>query len=250
MKKVRSSVKTPPSSPAIDSFAGTPMAVVTSMLSIIERTTEENRNLINQSIFADIFGDAPTPTPDLGAPEYERAFMYAVIELLTSHDRFDDFDVLLRHYPWRGKMTRRRHFALAVYAVLHEVYLFEERLKRYFKSIEILAKELNVPYSKKNSSSVMKEYHRSFESFLRGRGGHVHVSDFEPREIKRIGLIELFSRSKEMKLVSHFLPSAVREFRKEWVSKNKQAKVAIKLYIDTSFELTKPVWLELEKRYK
>jgi hypothetical protein len=233
-----------------DSFAGTPMAVVVSMLSIINKTTEENKRLINESIFADVFGDAPTPTPDLGAPQYERAFMYAVLGLLNSYHRFDDFEVLLRQYPWRGRMSRSKHFSLAVYSVLNEIYLFEERLKRYFKSIEVLAKELGLPFSKKLATAVMKAYHKSFEKFLRGRGGHVHVSDFEPRELKRISLIELLGLSREMGAVKSFLPTAVRDFRKEWLEKNRQAKEAIKHYMDLSFEVTKPIWGELEKRYQ
>jgi len=186
------------------------------MISRVHETTESNRTIINSSIIADIVGDDAIPPVDLGAPEYERQFLYAALSLYSSTHRFDDYEILLRTYPWKGKLSRARHFSHAVYSILNESYLFEARLKRYFDAIKICAKELRIEVSPTLASLVLKSYHKSFQGLLKARGSHIHVLDFEPRELKRISLIELFQfGDNPLKSSTRaFLPGAVRDFRR------------------------------------
>lgn len=85
------------------------------------------------------------------------------------------------------------------------------------------------------------------------RGQHVHEDDYVPRDIKRIGLLELLSGgvgkrpTKFQKLYTPLIGSAVRDARRTWVKNCTSAKKTIENIAKISFKETKSIWSHLKR---
>jgi hypothetical protein len=91
--------------------------------------------------------------------------------------------------------------------LLHEFYVFEERLKKFFEAVRLMAPELGVhEYDSSHHGKIIRLYSRSFKYALTARGNHVHRDDFEPREISSIGTLELLSAGTQDRIWSEALP--------------------------------------------
>jgi hypothetical protein len=142
-----------------------PMKVVQSYI-VLNKFPKNRIKAMNESVVADILGSDPVHIPDSGAPQHVRGFLYSTLELYASHARFDDYEIMLKRYPWRGKIGYRTHFFIAMHAILSECYIFEERLKRFFKSIRECAQNSGCEFPEKESSRTTIRSHilLTFES--------------------------------------------------------------------------------------
>ncbi|HUD88336.1 MAG TPA: hypothetical protein VMR17_17990, partial [Xanthobacteraceae bacterium] len=100
---------------------------------------------------------------------------------------------------------------------MNEYYVFEERLKKFFGAIRNCAVAASEEFPANKSSSILQSYHRSLTLFLKARGVHTHQSDFVPRELDRIRLIETLTAEGEMRRLRFTLPLALRNFRSIWL---------------------------------
>jgi len=222
-----------------------PFEVVTQHISRIDLSAER-RKAANDSILADVLGLDPVPIPDSGAPAHVRLFLYSTLELYHSYHRFSDYEIFLNRYPWRGKISKQSHFAIAIFAILNESYVFEARLKKFFESMRKSAAALNCKFPSQQCSQILKAYHRTFRNFLRARGIHTHQEDFQPPELKRLALIELLSGPAGMPGVKFALPMAIRDLRKTWKKNNADAKTMVKEIMVASFRVTESIWSKLK----
>jgi len=205
----------------------------------------KRRRVAGESLMADMLGLEPVPIVRREAPEHLVEFLYATLHLYTSYYRFDEFRVVLRCYPWRGRVSREVHFSICMHAILNECYVFEERLKKFFEAIRNCAPAIGGEFPANQSSNILRSYHRSLMSFLKARGVHTHQSDFVPRELERIRLIEMLTTTGDMKNLRFTLPSAVGNFRAIWQRNNDGAQQSIKAHMTAAFGCTEHVWSQL-----
>lgn len=91
------------------------------------------------------------------------ALLYAILEVYGSMARFDTYASMFSIYPWKKTITRGNHFESVYYLFVHECYVFEERLKKFFDAAEKYAKlrkiDLDIaPIRRK----ILRIYHQLF----------------------------------------------------------------------------------------
>jgi hypothetical protein len=210
----------------------------------------KRRRVTGESLMADMLGLDPVPIVRRETPEHLVEFLYATLHLYASYYRFDQYRVVLRCYPWRGRVSREVHFSICTHAILNECYVFEERLKNFFEAIRNCAPAIGGEFPASQSSIILRSYHRSLTSFLKARGVHTHQSDFVPRELERIRLIEMLTATNDMKNLRFTLPLAVRNFRAIWQNNIDGAQRSIKAHMTAAFGCTEHVWSHLTPRGK
>lgn len=231
-----------------------PFEAIKTMLDL-KNLSAEKIDAINESLIADLVGDQPVPPPiSTRAPEAIR-FYYAIIHLYSSVGRFDVYKKMFSHYPWRGRITKAEHLQCSYHLYAHECYILEERLKGYFNAAAKYGKLRQLDFDiKPISKEVLKTYQKAFGKLIRWRGQHVHQHDFVPRDLERIGLLELMLRGgKTQKAESPGLAAiwvtlqkaAMRESRKRWVESCDSAEKASHQLIGHVFSTTQPVWRRL-----
>ena len=159
----------------------------------------------------------------------------------------DLYKIMITYYPWRGRISRKDHLSTSIYMTLHEAYLFEERLKRYFEAVAAVAASLQLQSDRAAYSHTLKKYHKRFGKLLRLRGFHVHKNDFEPRELSWIGTLDLLAAASEKAPWKALLPSAIKEARLKWLSVHADVKAATSEFLTIAVRQTKPVWQILKE---
>jgi hypothetical protein len=217
--------------------------VVVPLLSHIE--DQDRRKLINDSLIADIIGDPPIVPAPIQMEEAAAKMLRAVMSLYAQISRFQDIRTQFQYYPWRGRLSRARHFEAAYYLFGHECYILEERLKNYFDCAEAFARTKAVSIAIATTrKEILKLHKRAFGPFVRMRGVHVHQQDTLPREIERIGLIEVLKSG--LQPVAAIYPIAVGEVRHSWMKKCDFAVEMTRAIVLATFNATRPVWLKLK----
>jgi hypothetical protein len=222
----------------------------------LKALSASRKKKINESMFADLFGDERIDPPPSNFPSAVTNLMYAIMELHSSIHRFSTYVVMFQRYPWRGKIARSHHFESAYYLYVHECYIFEERLKRYFKAADAYASlrgiDIDVNPIRK---MILQAYQKSFRGPLSMRGQHVHIDDYIPRNIQRIGLLERMAMVGTLKkksdhrefrqICAALIKSSVSEARRTWIDNCASARNAARQAATASFRLTKPIWTRL-----
>jgi hypothetical protein len=212
--------------------------------------SKKRRNAAGESLIADMLGLDPVPIASASVPKHLVDFLYATLHLYGSYYRFDEYRTVLRRYPWRGRVSRHVHLSICMHAILNECYVFEERLKKFFAAVETCAEAADQDFPRSNSSTILRSYHRSLISFLKARGVHTHQSDFVPRELDRISLIEMPTGGGEMKKLRFALPLALRNFRMIWLKNIDGAQQSIKTHMIAAFATTEHIWSRLAPQGK
>lgn len=208
----------------------------------------KRKEAIEQNFLADMLGEVRIPPPPSDEPEYITSFIYSYMHLYASYNRFDLYKVMIAHYPWRGRISQRDHLFTSVHMLLHEAYIFEERLKRYFAAVEAVAANLGVAaFDRTTHSRTIRSYHRAFENLLRARGVHVHRNEFEPEELGWLGTLELLAMVPGAAPWRALLPTAKKRARQRWLTIQADVKAAAGEFLTLAVRQTKPVWSELKK---
>ena len=83
------------------------------------------------------------------------------------------------------------------------------------------------------------------------RGRHVHEDEFVPREISRIGLLDIMilgtreKKSKSPAIWEQLHRLAIRDAKKRWIENCESAEKAARQIVASAFNLTKPIWSHL-----
>lgn len=220
----------------------------------IEAMPPERLAAANESMMADLLGDEAKPAPTSRLDAVTSNLMYAIMELQNPAKRFDIYKVMFQHYPWRRKISKADHIQSAYYLFVHECYIFEARLKKFFNATEDFAKkkhiEIDVEQIRKETLSLHK---RVFSRAIKWRGMHVHQDEFVPRQIRRVALLDTMImasslRTPEMKACWQALErEAVGQIRKEWSEHCDTASKAAREIIASVYTRTKAVWSVIAK---
>ncbi|MES2906314.1 MAG: hypothetical protein V4691_04715 [Pseudomonadota bacterium] len=226
-----------------------PFDVVSELISSqisTKRTNADNR------IIADILGEESVTPQNSVLPKETIDFIHSIMGLFGSYGRFDTHKKMFRAYPWNGKISKSEHIEATYQLFIHECYIFEERLKKFIDNTKLYAISQNIVIDTRHLGVILKIHKRVFKSALAARGIHVHNYEYKPREIERIGLLELFAlpyaSNSELKNISRMLmPQALKAARKKWIANCDAAKDSAEQIMKALFALTKPVWRNLKK---
>jgi hypothetical protein len=219
----------------------------------VTRLPPDRAKAANESLIADLVGDAPiaVPASPLEAPVTN--LMYAILEISGPAVRFSIYKKMFQYYPWRNRISQADHLQSAYYLFAHECYILETRLKIFFRAIDSYARLRNIKIDiNRIAREVLKVHRRTFDQALRWRGRHVHEEDFVPRDIKRIGLLEMMilgekiSPSKSRPIWRVLQKIAIKDIKKKWIVHCDGAGEAAHVIIALAFRLTKPVWQNLK----
>ena len=131
---------------------------------------------------------------------------------------------------------------------MHELYVLQQRLCRYLKTIERqFRRSIQLPEIKKRSEPVSKFVIQALENVVKVRGSHVHITRAYDKNIARLGTMTLLTKGsdKAFKLaIQVLLRDEARKIRKQWKRKVTDNNTAIEKLLDAYFEALHPLIFE------
>lgn len=207
--------------------------------------TDSDRSRIgNESLMADLFGSAPIPVPRSSTVDLKVVdLLYKFLDLSQVPHRFKDMETMVRYYPWRGKISRGLHLENCYFLIAHETYILEERIKKFLNCISACAvgREFAID-TNAVTKTILKRHKSFFGNLVAARGIHVHQEANVPRDIKRIGLLELQMLGPDGGIWKHFHRDAINKARKQWMLNAHNASQASQLLIASTLKSTRVVW--------
>ncbi|OKO88045.1 hypothetical protein AC629_10865 [Bradyrhizobium sp. NAS80.1] len=207
----------------------------------------ERMKAVNDSLMADLLGDAPLPVPVSSVDQSVVRLLHGLMELMQVPNRFDAMATMVRLYPWGGKISRAQHMENCYYLIVNETYILEERLKAFVNHLIACATSRSFQVDLSSVNRLVIKLHKGFfGKMVAARGIHVHQQSYVPREIKRIETLELMMMGPEPKAqegpwkLLHRI--AFREARKQWVQNAEDAAKAAKYIIGHLLVQTQLVW--------
>jgi hypothetical protein len=200
---------------------------------------------MNESVMADLLGDEAVPAPSSNLARETLDLMYSISEVNGPPHRFAVFKKMFQRNS-RGFLSRGEHLASTYYLFVHECYVFEERLKGFFRAIDGFAKRFGLECGR-----ILKLHNKVFSSALKQPGEHVHQADVLPRELRRVRLLETLLLGERMgqsaphdayRLLER---QAVKEARRQWASHCDKAQIACFEILRATYRATKPVWSQI-----
>jgi hypothetical protein len=203
----------------------------------------ERKRVGNESLIADLLGEDPVPIPRTSLVDPKVAeLLHRFIHLRRVPDNFAAMETMAKSYPWKGKISRAQHLEHCYLLIAHETYILEERLKRFLNSVSACAADRPLGVDMKAiTKGIIKVHADTFGSMVAARGVHVHQTPTVPREIERIGLLELLNGSPFPGL-TFFHREAVKKARKQVVAHADNARRNAEVLIAAAVHATKPVW--------
>ena len=202
---------------------------------------------VNDSLMADLLGDDPLPVPLSSVDPSVVRLLHAIIQLMQVPHNFEAMTTMVRLYPWRGKISRAQHLESCYYLIVHETYIFEERLKAVIKALVECAESRSLEVELAPVSKLILQLHKGmFGQLVAARGIHVHQQSNVPREIKRLGTLELLMTGKVSQAdkapwaMLHRL--ALQDARKRWLKNADDAGKAARYIIAQLLVHTQLVW--------
>jgi hypothetical protein len=218
----------------------------------LEDQSEARTSAVNDALVADLFGDAPVAPPPSRFETETLNLMYAILHIYSSQHRLGTYKKMFKYYPWKNRISKAEHIQATYYLVVHECYIFEERLKWLLQSLGKFAKKNRIDCDMKLvSRTVMKLYQKTFQVMLRWRGQHVHEDEFVPREIGRIGLLGTFVSAEELGFADsngswrRLQTRAMNQARKQWITHCDDIERAMTAILALTFRRTKVIWSKI-----
>ena len=209
---------------------------------------------MNESMLADIHGNAPVSPPKSRLSPEAHDFFYAINGLYSSVRRFSVLEKMFRRYPWRGVVSKAEPLQSVYYLFVHECYVFEERLGKLLSTAASYSSAVGLPVELKQSTKeIMRQNKRVFGSFVRMRGQHIHQDEFLPRDVRRIGLLESMSfaygarDADARKVWGEYHDLVAAEVRKTWLGHCVEARKSSEQLAILAFRQTRPLWMRLSQ---
>ncbi|SFH83208.1 hypothetical protein [Bradyrhizobium sp. cf659] len=201
----------------------------------------------NDSLMADLLGDDPLPVPLSPVDQSVVRLLHGLLELMQVPNRFNAMATMVKLYPWGGKISRSQHLENCYYLIVHETYILEERLKVFLNALIDCAKVRSLHVDLSPIGRMITKLHQGFfGKMVAARGIHVHQQSNVPREIKRIGMLELLLMGKGEETEEApwrvLQRLAFAEARKRWVTNADDAAKAAQYIIGRLLVQTQLVW--------
>jgi hypothetical protein len=180
----------------------------------------ERMRIANESLIADLLGENAVPVPRTSTVDLKVVdLLHKFFDLNQVPHNFEGLETMVKYYPWRGRISRGQHLENCYFLIAHETYILEERLKRFLKCISACADRRGFPVDLKAiPKEIMKEHKSLFGPVVAARGAHVHEESSVPREIKRVGELELQIRLATPGPFTYLHRDAVNKARKQWMA--------------------------------
>jgi len=218
----------------------------------LKKMSKKRLSVANKSVMADLLGEEPVPPLPSDLPPQALNLFYSIFHLYSSIGRFEIYKKMFKYYPWKGRITQSEHIQSAYYLFVHECYILEERLKNYLNASKCYAESNSIRIDLKSISSLIMKWHKwVFGGPLRARGRHVHEDEFVPREINRIGLLDIMilgtrmKKSKSTSVWEALRRLAIRDAKKTWIDNCESAEKSARQIVASAFSLTRPIWSHL-----
>jgi hypothetical protein len=215
--------------------------IFTKLVKAYQTDDPELRRVRNESLLADLLGDAPVLVPRASVDQPVIDLFNRFLDLLRVPENFTAVETMARSYPWKGKISHSQHLENCFFLIGHVAYILEERLKRFLNSVSACAKERNSGVDVKEiTTRIIKVHKQTFGSIVAARGAHVHQGKTIPREIERVALLELIEGVEP--IYRFFHRQAIRLARKQMIARANNARVQARVLIAAALRLTRAVW--------
>jgi len=123
-------------------------------------------------------------------------------EIVYSFETLQDIYLYLGIFPLSKKITKYRYLRYNIESYLQEVYILKGRLIFYLRTIRRayrgskIEQNLNIKIKK-----LENEIEKFFDSFASVRGRHVHENRYTDKDMDRLALFDVLSKSQDEKFV-------------------------------------------------
>ena len=221
----------------------------TKLISVRATGDPDRLTVANDSLRADLLGDPPVPTLISAADQPVVTLLHSFLELMQVPNHFKAMATMVRLYPWGGKISRSQHMESCYYLIVHETYILEERLKAFTKALIECATSQSFEVDLSSAHKYAIKLHNAFfGEMVAARGIHVHQRSYVPREIKRLGTLELLMLNPlndptvDAALWRFLHRLAFRDARKKWIKNADDASKAAQYVIGHLLVQTQLVW--------
>jgi hypothetical protein len=204
----------------------------------------ERMRIANESLVADLLGENAVPVPRTSTVDPKVIDLLRMFfDLSQVPHNFEGLETMVKYYPWRGKLSRGQHLENCYFLIAHETYILEERLKRFLKFISACADGRSFPVDLKViPKEIMKEHKSLFGPVVAARGTDVHEEASVPRNIKRVGELELQIKLSTPGPLKYLHRDATAKARKQWMAYAGHARRGAELLIALTLQRTRTVW--------
>lgn len=142
-------------------------------------------------------------------------------EIAASYESMQNIPIYINSFPFKKSgITKYSYFRYHIEGYLHELYIYEQRLKTYLTIIQRIYRNSKIKSEVDDTARELKEIvSRSLNNPIKVRGAHVHVSRYTDKELDRLSLFDTLSRSPDKEFVQKLellYKLAYRDTRKKW----------------------------------
>jgi hypothetical protein len=197
--------------------------------------------------------DLPGPTelnrPRTGRQLHVGKMFRGFAEILKSVDTLQLIEMCIGRAPARSlSISQDRYLQFFYEAYLHELYVLQQRLFHYLKTIERQFRRNGQLQEVKARCEIVSNFViQALENVVKVRGSHVHVTRAYDKSIDRLGTMTLLTNSSDIAFKSTIhvlLRDEARRIRKQWRRKVTDNNTAIGKLLDTYFEALQPLVFE------
>lgn len=212
----------------------------------LESLDRSTIHAIDRQILEDALGQSSTPV-DLPRSEPDRIRLgYALLGVQSAFLRFGQVHIATRYYPWRGRIARHEHLEMMGHLFLAEVYIFEERLKKFLDACAQCERSWKTGVDVKTVRDETRSACRSrFKPHRDSRNVHTHESDVRFPEVARLGLIHLLTLGDDKFGLTEVGPTAFRSAKKRLLQDVDGVARDARNISATVLRATKPIWSRL-----
>ncbi|MDP9315940.1 MAG: hypothetical protein M3R24_34645 [Chloroflexota bacterium] len=160
-------------------------------------------------------------------------------EIASSYESLQDIEIYVTRFPFsNSRVSKARYLRFVVEAYLHEVYILQQRLSSYLKTVQRqYRKHKNSEKIKDITEGLGNLVTKPLEGITRVRGTHVHQSRYTNRKLDKLKAIELVLSIEVDNLLMSFYEIEYRKTRKEWKTTIKVANENIRDLLDNYFDV-------------
>lgn len=156
-------------------------------------------------------------------------------------DAIDNLDLCLGFI--KGRMPRKKGLKLDAYLSYHvtfyiqEIYILNERLESYAKTIMRRRKRLGEPVDVASYDLVLARVRAALSDIVRLRGSHVHDRAFSDDKMRGLSLYSfMVNHAPDAGKWSEHLKDEYADIKRYWVAKLGQNEIELKRLLDQYFE--------------
>lgn len=191
---------------------------------VLSKRSSDELAAINENIIANLCGSDTELGLSSIISERDQNIHAAFLDLSRAYIALDDHHIMLRRNPFRKQMSDEHWLSRVITSYLNDVYLFQERARRFVLLVGRRHKDRSGAESALRTAFGSKNDKTKLGELISIRGAHTHDVPWLDTEVSKLGLMCLFLTPTESEIIPPHLaqlakyhaPKQSSVIRKKW----------------------------------